>query len=142
MLHARIVAMPFPRSISMLLLIALLAWSAGAVCAPAPSMHGMQCMMGGGEPAAASHACCPPERTTAMSCHGKRNDRVTRCAVVTDDEAVLTSTKYRDDGMAQANASATPYVMQGAPASSHRPRQDRPLPHTRAVLDIKSDLRI
>jgi len=130
------------RSISMLLLIALLAWSVGGICAPLPTMHGMQCMMGGVEPLVASHACCPPENALAMSCHGKRNDALTRCAPVTDDEAVLTTTKYRDDGLARAPANSSHSVLAGLPQVARARLEVSPLPHPCEVLDCKADLRI
>jgi hypothetical protein len=136
-------AVQVQRSISMLLLIALLAWSAGGVCAPVPSMHGMQCLMGSVEPLTATHACCPPENRMAMSCHGKRNDAMTRCATMADDEAVLTTAKYRDDGLRQAAASSSAAVWAAASPELGRMRSERmPLLRSRAVLDVKADLRI
>ena len=126
----------------MLLLIALLAWSVGGICAPVPSMHGMQCMMGGAEPVAA-HDCCPPQTTMAMSCHGKRNDAITRCASLADDEAILTTSKFRDNGLSRAAATAG--AIDGIAPSPEVSRAwigHAPRLHARAVLDVKADLRI
>jgi hypothetical protein len=79
----------------------------------------------------------------AMSCHSKRNDAMTRCVVLDDDEAVLTTSKYRDDGLARATASSgTMDVVASSPEVSRGSSEHIPRLHTRAVLDAKADLRI
>ncbi len=144
--------MQFRKSISLVVLLALLTWSMSALCAPVPIVSGSGC------PRMAyrtmviehprTHSCCAPEKMIVLVCYRMHGDgecsTMTRCMTMHGDEAISGTAKYHDDGQARAcaTAHATNLLIGAAAELSGATWEQAALPHSRPILDLKTDLRI
>jgi hypothetical protein len=147
--------MQFRKSISYVMLVALLMWTMSAMCAPLPVAHGPACVklayrtMVMEHPqqktGMTAHKCCAPKKVVVIVCyrmHGDGDcDAMSRCRFMPDDEAISGTAKYHDDGQAHACATAHATKLLIGPPELSGTTWDR-AGSERSVLDTKADLRI
>ena len=145
--------MQFRKSISYVILVALLMWTMSAMCAPLPTAHGPASVKLAYRTMVMEHPQMlgmrahnlAPQKVVVIVCyrmHGDSdNDTMSRTRVAPGDEAISGTAKYHDDGQAHACATAHATKLLIGPPELSGATWDR-AGSERSVLDTKADLRI